>query len=102
MVQGHVDGTGELVSLEELGDGNWWLRVKVPAELDRYLIHKGSVTLDGISLTVAALAEGIVSVAIIPHTYSVTNLRRRKPGDAINIEVDLIAKYVEKLLRPES
>ena len=102
MVQGHVDGTGKLVSLEELGDGNWWLRVKVPAELDRYLIHKGSVTLDGISLTVAALAEGIVSVAIIPHTYSVTNLRRRKPGDAINIEVDLIAKYVEKLLRPES
>ena len=102
MVQGHVDGTGELVSLEELGDGNWWLRVKVPAELDRYLIHKGSVSLDGISLTIAALANGIVSVAIIPHTYDVTNLRVRQPGDRINIEVDLIAKYVEKLLRPEA
>ncbi|MGA3027800.1 MAG: riboflavin synthase [Bryobacteraceae bacterium] len=102
MVQGHVDGTGEMVSLEELGDGNWWLRVKVPAELDRYLIHKGSVSLDGISLTIAALADGIVSVAIIPHTYEVTNLRVRKPGDRINIEVDLIAKYVEKLLHPEA
>ncbi|MGA2183478.1 MAG: riboflavin synthase [Bryobacteraceae bacterium] len=102
MVQGHVDGTGELVSLEELGDGNWWLRVKVPAELDRYLIHKGSVSLDGISLTIAALADGIVSVAIIPHTYAVTNLRVRQPGDRINIEVDLIAKYVEKLLHPEA
>jgi riboflavin synthase len=101
MVQGHVDGTGELVSLEELGDGNWWLRMRVPAELDRYLIHKGSVTLDGISLTIAALADGIVSVAIIPHTHEVTNLRARKPGDRINIEVDLIAKYVEKLLRRE-
>jgi riboflavin synthase len=102
MVQGHVDGTGELLSLEELGDGNWWLRVKAPAELDRYLIHKGSVSLDGISLTIAALADGIVSVAIIPHTYEVTNLRTRKPGDRINIEVDLIAKYVEKLLHPEA
>jgi riboflavin synthase len=101
MVQGHVDGTGQLVSLDELGDGNWWLRVRVPAELDRYLIHKGSVTLDGISLTIAALADGIVSVAIIPHTHEVTNLRARKPGDRINIEVDLIAKYVEKLLRRE-
>ena len=101
IVQGHVDGTGELVSLETLGDGNWWLRVKVPAELDRYMIHKGSISLDGISLTIAALSGNIVSVAIIPHTYDVTNLRTRKPGDRINIEVDLIAKYVEKLLHPE-
>ena len=102
IVQGHVDGTGELLSLEELGDGNWWLRVKVPAELDRYMIHKGSISLDGISLTIAALADGVVSVAIIPHTYEVTNLRTRKPGDRIDIEVDLIAKYVEKLLHPEA
>jgi len=101
IVQGHVDGTGELVSLETLGDGNWWLRVKVPMELDRYMIHKGSISLDGISLTIAALSENIVSVAIIPHTYEVTNLRTRRPGDRINIEVDLIAKYVEKLLHPE-
>lgn len=102
LVQGHVDATGELVSLEELGDGNWWLRVKAPADLDRYLIHKGSIALDGISLTIAALAESVVSVAIIPHTYEVTNLRTRKPGDRINIEVDMIAKYVEKLLHPEA
>jgi riboflavin synthase len=101
IVQGHVDGTGELLSLEELGDGNWWQRVKVPAELDRYMIHKGSISLDGISLTIAALSERVVSVAIIPHTYEVTNLRTRRPGDRINIEVDLIAKYVEKLLHPE-
>jgi len=101
IVQGHVDGTGELLSLEELGDGNWWLRVRVPRELDRYMIHKGSITLDGISLTIAALAENIVSVAIIPHTCEVTNLRTRRPGERINIEVDLIAKYVEKLLHPE-
>ncbi len=86
--------------LEALGDGNWWLRVKIPASLDRYLIHKGSVTLDGISLTIAALEQGIVSAAIIPHTYEMTGLRGRQPGDRINIEVDLIAKYVEKLLHP--
>ncbi|HTP85532.1 MAG TPA: riboflavin synthase [Bryobacteraceae bacterium] len=102
LVQGHVDGTAELVSLETLGDGNWWLRVRIPAELDRYLIHKGSVTLDGISLTVAALDQRIVSVAIIPHTYEVTNLRGRRPGDRINVEVDMIARYVEKLLHPEA
>jgi len=101
IVQGHVDGTGELLSLETLGDGNWWLKVRVPAELDRYMIHKGSISLDGISLTIAALSECVVSVAIIPHTYDLTNLRSRRPSDRINIEVDLIAKYVEKLLHPE-
>jgi len=100
IVQGHVDATGELASLEALGDGNWWLRVKVPADLDRYMIHKGSVTLDGISLTIAALANNILSVAIIPHTYAATNLCTRRLGDRINVEVDLIAKYIEKLLHP--
>ena len=98
IVQGHVDGTGELSSLEALGDGNWWLNVKIPAELERYAIHKGSVTLDGISLTIAALTGGVLSVAVIPHTYQVTNLRTRKPGERINIEVDMVAKYIEKLL----
>jgi riboflavin synthase len=102
LVQGHVDATGELVSLDMLGDGNWWLRVKAPAQLDRYLIHKGSIALDGISLTIAALEDCVVSVAIIPHTYEGTNLRIRKPGERINIEVDMIAKYVEKLLHPEA
>jgi riboflavin synthase len=102
MVQGHVDGTGELQLLEQLGDGNWWLRVGVPFDLNRYVIEKGSITLDGISLTIAGVGEGVVSIAIIPHTYAATNLRTRKRGDRINIEVDLIAKYVEKLLRHEA
>jgi riboflavin synthase len=102
MVQGHVDGAGELVSLEALGDGNWWLQVKIPAGLDRYLIHKGSITLDGISLTIASLAGSVVSVAVIPHTWEVTNLSTRQPGDRINIEIDLIARYVDRLLHPEA
>ncbi len=98
IVQGHVDATGELLSLEALPDGNWWLRVRVPHDLERYLIHKGSLTIDGISLTIAELKEDIASVAIIPHTYEVTNLHTRNSGDRVNLEVDLIAKYVEKLL----
>src|SRR5947208_15615180 len=81
VVQGHVDGTGELVSLESIGDDNWWLRVRVPAELDRYVVYKGSLAIDGISLTVAAIENGVVSVTIIPHTYRQTALHVRKPGD---------------------
>jgi len=99
LVQGHVDGTGEMLSLAPLGDGNWWLEVRIPEELTRYVIHKGSITLDGISLTVAALEENVVSVAIIPHTYDNTALKTMKPGWPVNVEVDLMAKYVEKLLQ---
>lgn len=98
IVQGHVDGTGGLLGLRELEDGNWWLEVRVPPELDRYMILKGSIALDGISLTIAGLSGGVLAVAIIPHTYRHTTLHARKPGDRINIEVDLIAKYVEKLV----
>ena len=98
LVQGHVDGTGEMLSLAPLGDGNWWLKVRIPEELTRYVIHKGSITLDGISLTVAALEENAVSVAIIPHTYDNTALKTMKPGWPVNVEVDLMAKYVERLL----
>jgi riboflavin synthase len=98
IVQGHVDGTGELMSLDALGDGNWWLRVRVPPELDRYLVFKGSVALDGISLTVAGIQGGVLSVTIIPHTYENTNLKQRRPGDRVNIECDVLAKYVEKLV----
>jgi riboflavin synthase len=98
IVQGHVDATGEVVSLEALVDGNWWWRVCVPRELERYLIHKGSLAIDGISLTIAALEEDVVSVAIIPHTYEATNLHGRRAGERVNLEVDLIAKYVEKLI----
>jgi riboflavin synthase len=98
IVQGHVDGTGELVSLEPLGDENWWLRVRVPLELDRWLVYKGSVALDGISLTVAALESSVLAVTIIPHTYQNTSLRDRRPGQRVNIECDILAKHVEKLL----
>jgi riboflavin synthase len=98
IVQGHVDGTGTLESLRALGDDNWELRVRVPAELDRYLVYKGSITLDGISLTIASMEAGIVRVAIIPHTYEATNLSTRTPGDRINIECDVLAKHIGKLL----
>ena len=98
IVQGHVDGTAVLVSLQALGDGNWWMTVRVPADLSRYMIQKGSVTLDGISLTIAAIQDHLVSAAIIPHTYEHTALRRLAPGARVNVETDLIAKYVEKLM----
>lgn len=97
IVQGHVDGTGEFLGLESLGDENWWLRIRVPADLDRFLVYKGSIAIDGISLTIAGLDDGALSFAIIPHTYENTNLRERRPGSRVNIEVDMIAKYVEKL-----
>jgi riboflavin synthase len=97
-VQGHVDGTGVLETLRELGDGNWELTVRVPRELDRFLVYKGSIAIDGISLTIAAVQDGLVKVAIIPHTYEATNLAARKPGDRLNIECDVLAKHVDKLL----
>jgi len=98
IVQGHVDGTAEFLSLEPLPDGNWWLKARMPSELERYLIHKGSVTLDGVSLTIAALEPAVIGVAIIPHTYENTVLRHYETGRMVNVEVDLIGKYVERLL----
>jgi len=98
IVQGHVDATAELLSLEELRDGNWWLKASVPADLDRYLVHKGSIAIDGISLTIATLEGAVVGVTIIPHTYANTTLGYAKPGSRLNIEVDVLAKHVEKLL----
>jgi len=98
IVQGHVDGTGELISFEELGDGNWWLKVRVPAALDRYLVHKGSIAIDGISLTIATLEGDVLGVTIIPHTYANTTLGSRGVGERLNLEVDVLAKHVEKLL----
>ena len=86
IVQGHVDGTGEFVSLDALGDENWWLRIRVPAELDPFLVFKGSIAIDGISLTIAALEGDVLSVTIIPHTYRNTTLggyrtgRQSEPG----------------------
>jgi len=99
IVQGHVDATAEFMSLEALGDENWWLKVRVPTELDPYLVYKGSVAIDGISLTVAALESEILSVTIIPHTYKSTTLGTYQPGNRVNIECDILAKHVEKLIR---
>jgi len=99
IVQGHVDGTGEFLSLEQLGDENWWLKVRVPAALDRYLVFKGSIAIDGISLTIASLEGGVMGVTIIPHTYQMTSLGAHKPGDRLNLECDVLAKHVEKLLQ---
>jgi riboflavin synthase len=98
IVQGHVDGAGVLEAFRELGDGNWELMVRVPGDLDRFLVYKGSIAIDGISLTVAAVEAGLVKVAIIPHTFGATNLASRKPGDRLNIECDILAKHVDKLL----
>lgn len=102
IVQGHVDGTAEFVALHPLPQGNWWLKIQIPAELSRYVIHKGSIALDGVSLTVASIEDvtgwPVGGVAIIPHTYENTAIRGYRPGTAINVEVDLIAKYVEKLM----
>ena len=96
-VQGHVDGIGRAARLDPEGD-NWWYGVRVPNELARYIVMKGSIALDGISLTVAAWHDGIVEAAIIPFTYANTNLCSMKMGDAVNIECDVLAKYVERLL----
>jgi riboflavin synthase len=98
IVQGHVDGTGELLALESIGEGNWWIKVRAPAELDRYLVFKGSVAIDGISLTIASLDADVVSATVIPHTFQNTNLHTRRRGDRLNLECDILAKYVEKLL----
>lgn len=98
IVQGHVDATGEFLSLDELGADNWWLRIRVPPEAERYLVFKGSIAIDGISLTVAALEGDLLSVTIIPHTYRNTALHARRPGSRVNLECDIVAKYVEKLL----
>jgi riboflavin synthase len=100
IVQGHVDGTAEFLALDPLPDGNWWLKVRIPRDLDRYLIHKGSITLDGVSLTVASIERDVAGIAIIPHTYENTVMRSYGPGTSINVEVDLIGKYVEKLMIP--
>jgi riboflavin synthase len=96
-VQGHVDGIGRVTRLVPEGD-NWWLSVRVPEDQRRYVAEKGSITIDGISLTVARWHEGIADIAIIPFTYQHTDVRTMVPGDAVNIETDILAKYVESLL----
>jgi riboflavin synthase len=102
VVQGHVDSVGKLIALEQIADSeNFWLRIEIPSEIERYTVFKGSICIEGISLTVAKLEGQECTVAIIPHTVEVTNLKSLKPGDPLNLEADLIAKYVEKMTRRE-
>ncbi len=105
VVQGHVDGVGTLLALDPIDADNeritdWRLRFTVPSELSRYVAPQGSITVDGISLTVAAILGDVVSVAVIPHTYAVTALNKLMPGSRINIEVDVLAKYAERQTTP--
>jgi riboflavin synthase len=106
-VQGHVDGVGRVARLEAVGDedapSSWWLSIRVPENIARYLAMKGSIAVDGISLTVAGWDGDIADFAIIPFTYTHTNVRELTVGDAVNLECDVLAKYVERLLeaRPE-
>jgi riboflavin synthase len=97
-VLGHVDGVASIVSLEPLGDGNWWLRLEVPQHLTRYVVSKGSLAVDGISLTVAEIHRNLVGFTIIPHTYEHTTLHACSAGLRVNIEVDILAKHLEKLV----
>jgi riboflavin synthase len=99
-MQGHVDGVGRVARLQADG-ANWWFGVRLPRDLARYVAMKGSIALDGISLTVAGWQDGIVETAIIPFTYEHTNLRALSVGDAVNVECDVLAKYVERLLQAQ-
>jgi len=102
IAQGHVDGTGRFVSLTPVKGGkDYLLTIHVPSELTRYVVEKGSLTIEGISLTVASVEGVEVQVAIIPHTAEMTNLRSLRAGDPVNLEVDVIAKYVEKMMAPQ-
>ena len=96
-VLGHVDTTGRVTRLEREGE-SWWLAVEVPQEFARYVVTQGSITIDGISLTAARWKDRVAEVAIIPYTYAHTNLCERKPGDAVNLEGDILGKYVEQHL----
>jgi len=99
IVQGHVDGVARFRGLEKIEEkDDYWLRLEIPAELAKYVVFKGSISVEGISLTVAKVEGTEVTIAIIPHTLEMTNLKRFQPGDPMNIEVDIIAKYAEKMV----
>lgn len=98
LVQGHVDGVGEVVEVAPGTDGSAWVTIRAPSPLRRFLVEKGSVCVDGVSLTVAALDGDTFAVALIPHTLAATTLGSAKPSDPVNLEVDVIAKYVQALL----
>jgi riboflavin synthase len=99
LVQGHVDGVARVLDRTAAGDGQE-VRIELPAELERFVVEKGSVAVDGVSLTVAGVGPGWFAVALVPHTLEVTTLGRRRPGDPVQLEVDVVAKYVERLVAP--
>jgi riboflavin synthase len=102
IVQGHVDGVGKLIALERIADSeNFWLHIELPRDVEKYTVYKGSICIEGISLTVATIEDKTCTIAIIPHTVEMTNLNSLKPGDPVNLEADLIAKYVEKMMAGE-
>jgi riboflavin synthase len=97
VVQGHVDGVGEFVSREK--SENWdWVRIRIPQDLLKYVVHKGSITLDGISLTVNEIQDDVIGLSLIPETLKLTTLGYKHPGDLINVEADVLAKHIERLL----
>jgi riboflavin synthase len=99
LVQGHVDGVAKVLDRRPVGAGDE-VRIELPPELERYVVEKGSIAVDGVSLTVAGLGPGWFAVALVPHTLEVTTLGRRRPGDPVQLEVDVVAKYVERLVAP--
>ncbi len=101
VVQGHVDGTADVVDIDQQGD-DWFYTFSVPADHEQYIVPKGSITVDGISLTVADLSTAEFTVAIIPETYRLTTLSEKSVGDPVHLEFDVIAKYVESLLDGEA
>ena len=98
IVSGHIDGVGEIIAIESDKNAVWY-QVKADSDLLKYVIYKGSIAMDGISLTVAGVDEDTFSVSIIPHTQDVTNFSSKKVGDFVNLEADIISKHVEKLLK---
>lgn len=100
IIQGHVDGVARLLELERSqASSDWVLTLELPTGLETYVVEKGSIAVEGISLTVARIEGQRVTIAIIPHTYTATNLKQLRPGDPLNVEVDVLAKYAEKLTR---
>jgi riboflavin synthase len=100
LVQGHVDGVGRLLERKPAGEGGQEVRVELPDDLARYVVEKGSIAVDGVSLTVAGVGQGWFAVALVPHTLATTTLGERAPGDPVHLEVDVVAKYVERLVQP--
>jgi riboflavin synthase len=101
VVQGHVDGVAEIISREP--SANWEVvKVKIPAELSKYVVHKGSITFDGVSLTVNDISDNTVSLSLIPETLRLTTLGTKQVGDKLNVEADILAKHIEKLIEARS